>query len=196
MSAEWHYARDGHQYGPFTEDEFKRLANNRGLQPDDLVWRDGMADWMPVSSLHGLFTSPSPDRRKPCPFCGELIAESAIKCRFCGSMLVPIDGAAVRASHNPNAIGTGIKVCILLSGIADILIGIIWVGTCFGAVWGIPQIVLGVFEVVFFAQSDTMPRQTAIRRAKLLGCLEIVSGLFNPISLVCGILVLSFTARE
>lgn len=34
-------------------------------------------------------------RRKPCPMCGESIAESAVKCRFCHSMLVtspPVQG--------------------------------------------------------------------------------------------------------
>jgi TM2 domain-containing membrane protein YozV len=41
------------------------------------------------------------DRRKPCPFCGELIVESAIKCRFCSSMLVPVDGAIARSPSSP-----------------------------------------------------------------------------------------------
>ena len=30
------------------------------------------------------------DRKKRCPLCGEMIAEIAIKCRFCNSMLVPV----------------------------------------------------------------------------------------------------------
>ena len=39
MTTEWFYARDGHQYGPFLPDELRRMAGDRGLRPDDLVWR-------------------------------------------------------------------------------------------------------------------------------------------------------------
>lgn len=48
------------------------------------------------------FATASVDRRKTCPFCGELISESAIKCRFCNSILVPVDGAVgySQSSHS------------------------------------------------------------------------------------------------
>src|SRR5262245_35304317 len=34
-------------------------------------------------------TQASPQDRKPCPMCGEMIAASAVKCRFCGHYLDP-----------------------------------------------------------------------------------------------------------
>jgi hypothetical protein len=42
-----------------------------------------------VPSLDEPVSTFLPDQRKKCPFCAELIAAEAIKCRFCGSMLVP-----------------------------------------------------------------------------------------------------------
>ena len=105
MSAEWHYARDGHQYGPFTAEEFRQLANNRGLRPDDLVWREGLEDWKLASSVRGLFTTPSPSQplakveksvdEKFCHECGAVIRAKAEICPKCG----------VRQPSSPNKSG-------------------------------------------------------------------------------------------
>lgn len=54
------------------------------------------------------------DRRKACPFCAELIAESAIKCRFCGSMLSTTQGAASHAAHDRKSIGDNVAIRMIL----------------------------------------------------------------------------------
>ncbi len=72
------------------------------------------------------------------------------------------------------------------------MIGLVWISTLCGVVIGVPQIVLAIFEILFFAQADKKPLDAALSQAKLLGILEIVSGLFNLISFVCGILTLVF----
>lgn len=55
MSAEWHITRQGKQYGPFTEEKLRELAATKRLAPGDLIWRQGMAEWVAAEKLKGLF---------------------------------------------------------------------------------------------------------------------------------------------
>lgn len=52
---EWHYAKDGQQFGPISAADLKRLATTGELSATDLVWKDGMADWKKAASIKGLF---------------------------------------------------------------------------------------------------------------------------------------------
>jgi hypothetical protein len=55
MADLWYYARDGKQQGPVGSEELKRLAAAGQLRPTDLVWKDGMADWLAAAKVRGLF---------------------------------------------------------------------------------------------------------------------------------------------
>ncbi|HEY0913250.1 MAG TPA: DUF4339 domain-containing protein [Solimonas sp.] len=50
----WWYANGSQQQGPVSAGELKHIANEGGLQPDALVWREGMAEWIAASSVRGL----------------------------------------------------------------------------------------------------------------------------------------------
>ncbi len=45
----WYYVDAGQQAGPISEDELASLAGSGKIQPDTLVWREGMATWLPYS---------------------------------------------------------------------------------------------------------------------------------------------------
>jgi uncharacterized membrane protein YhaH (DUF805 family) len=52
----WFYTRNGQQTGPVTLSELQELARGGALNPRlDLVWCQGMADWMPGGEVEGLF---------------------------------------------------------------------------------------------------------------------------------------------
>ncbi|MEN6406767.1 MAG: DUF4339 domain-containing protein [Thermoguttaceae bacterium] len=57
---EWYFARGTKQVGPVSAAELKRLAGVGELRPQDLVWREGLAEWAPARSVRGLFEDGSP----------------------------------------------------------------------------------------------------------------------------------------
>lgn len=81
METTWYYAdRHGQQQGPLSREGFLQVIERERLSPDTLVWRDGLAQWQPLSSLAGelglghpvappLPASPPPPRfSAPAPF--------------------------------------------------------------------------------------------------------------------------------
>jgi hypothetical protein len=58
MASEWYYTVNGQQAPtPVSASQLRQLAANGQLQPTDLVWQEGMANWVPASSIKGLFSS-------------------------------------------------------------------------------------------------------------------------------------------
>ena len=64
-------------------------------------------------------------KRKPCPMCGELIAKTAAKCRFCGEVLDPALRKRAKKSSSSSSedelTGVDIALCVLCSGIGCIV---------------------------------------------------------------------------
>lgn len=55
MEKMWHYVKDGtEKFGPISESELRALAAGGGVLPTDLVWTEGMTDWVPYASAPGL----------------------------------------------------------------------------------------------------------------------------------------------
>jgi TM2 domain-containing membrane protein YozV len=55
VSQEWYYSVDGDRQGPISAAELKKLADAGTIKAVDLVWKDGMADWVAAKSIKGLF---------------------------------------------------------------------------------------------------------------------------------------------
>jgi hypothetical protein len=52
----WFFSRQGKQEGPIPQMQLRDLIRNRQLQLTDMVWREGMAQWLPVQSIPDLST--------------------------------------------------------------------------------------------------------------------------------------------
>jgi hypothetical protein len=63
VSKDWFYSVGDSRLGPVTEDELKRLVAEGKLKPSDLVWRDGMADWVEARTVEALFPKTEQPRR-------------------------------------------------------------------------------------------------------------------------------------
>ncbi len=54
----WYYVKDGARQGPVSFEQMRGLVAQRHLLPGDMVWRDGLADWVPASSVPELGVVP------------------------------------------------------------------------------------------------------------------------------------------
>jgi len=57
---QWLYIRNGVQSGPVSQQQLGALAAQGQLGPDDLVWSQGMPQWLPARSMPGLFAGAPP----------------------------------------------------------------------------------------------------------------------------------------
>lgn len=48
---DWFYAQHNQQHGPVTLEALVNMLQQGHLQPGDLVWREGMANWQPAGSV-------------------------------------------------------------------------------------------------------------------------------------------------
>ena len=64
--SQWFHAQDGHQNGPVSAEELRHLVSSGTVGPDDLVWCDGMPEWVPVKTL-AQFAPPAPNQIPPPP---------------------------------------------------------------------------------------------------------------------------------
>lgn len=60
MKSEWFYSKAGQQQGPVTAKQLRQMVQEKQLVPHDLVWKEGMPDWLPAVQMKGLFKPPLP----------------------------------------------------------------------------------------------------------------------------------------
>lgn len=57
---QWYYASEGEQRGPVNETDLREMVASGELQAENLVWRDGMGDWLPLGKVPELSTAITP----------------------------------------------------------------------------------------------------------------------------------------
>jgi tetratricopeptide (TPR) repeat protein len=65
MAQEWYYSKDGERQGPVTPQQLKQLAASGDLQPTDLIWKEGMDDWVQASKVKRLFSEKTGREKMP-----------------------------------------------------------------------------------------------------------------------------------
>ena len=97
----WYYAENNDRRGPIEETVFEELLRNGTIKPETLVWREGMANWLPYAQASG---SVSP--------AGGVVqggASGVARCSSCGnyfpeSDLITIAGRAICATCKPRVV--------------------------------------------------------------------------------------------
>lgn len=54
MATEWYYSKDEQRFGPVSVKELRELTSSGDIEPSDLVWKEGMSDWIPVRNIEAL----------------------------------------------------------------------------------------------------------------------------------------------
>lgn len=97
----------------------------------------------------------------------------------------------VRPRGEAYAAPWAIKVPILVSAIGNIVVACVYISTCLLAILAIPCIVLCVFEFILYVRADELRPRDFVKRAQNMAIAEVVVGLINLVSLVCGIVILA-----
>lgn len=138
---QWYYGSQGQQNGPMAESELRRLIGQGTITQATLVWREGLLEWKPLSSVTELHLPPVIGMA-PMPYaqipgyapnsalaiasmvCGIVSimmcyvhAVSAIPAVICGHMALK----KIRESEIPMA-GRGMAIAGLVTGYLGILI--------------------------------------------------------------------------
>ena len=61
-AADWHYMENGQQQGPVTAEQLRVL-----ITPSDLVWKEGLPEWVPASTIPNLLPKRSSPPPTPAP---------------------------------------------------------------------------------------------------------------------------------
>lgn len=207
----WYANFDGSNQGPTNEDGIKQWIGMAKISRNTLVWREGMTNWAEAGVVQPLWFAAltqhqsfdlTQGNQQPNPVYSGVPSNSPnVYAQVSNERLQSNSqsaGDVVTSNSHASSItlNPGINICILISGIGNILFGVFWISTLCGVVIGVPQIVLAIFELIYFSQADRKPLKAAVSQAKMLGALEIVSGLFNLISFVCGIMVVVFACNQ
>ena len=90
----WFYAKDGRRVGPVSDGELDSLAASGVIDAFTLVWREGMTEWQPLSSIRTAAAIPKAGQ-EACSQCGtfhspdDLVSFSGLKvCGACKPVVV------------------------------------------------------------------------------------------------------------
>ena len=101
----------------------------------------------------------------------------------------PVAGRDYQIAQIHSQLNT-VQGCVLASAICNLIFGSLLTLTCYGAILGIPMIILAVFEFVHHSKRLSTPAYQYASASITLGIFQIVVGLFNVVTLIMGILVL------
>lgn len=134
---QWYYSNNATQLGPVPDAELRAKLASGEVGDSDLVWREGMKDWLPVSSVPELRVVPqgggnpyqSPGFPAPLPTSGLAIASLVcgvvgLSCTILPGIAAIICGhLALREISAPNAqvTGRGFAIAGLVLGYLSIV---------------------------------------------------------------------------
>ncbi|MEJ6559677.1 MAG: GYF domain-containing protein [Akkermansiaceae bacterium] len=119
--SEWYYGQGGQQEGPFDDAAMRGRIAAGQVSATDLVWREGMAEWIPLAQVSELAAAP---------------AAAASPYETPGANPTAAAAATPYAATPPTS---GLAIAALVLGILAILSSCMYIGILFG----IPAVICG-----------------------------------------------------
>jgi hypothetical protein len=163
MKMQWYYSNNATQMGPVAEAELRAMLASGKVNATDMVWQEGMKDWLPASSVPGLCVMPQVAGNPyqpplvagsidaPIPTSGLAIASlicgivGIVTCFLPGIAAVICGHMALKQMAVPNArvTGRGMAVAGLVLGYLSILLmvalgALIFMGAVFSKTTSFP----------------------------------------------------------
>ncbi len=95
----WFYAKDEQQHGPMSAQGLKSLLGQQAVTPQTLVWRDGMANGLPMDqtelAAELLLPLPEGDTWETCAYSGDCVRRSE---------MVQIEGFWIASTHKDEVV--------------------------------------------------------------------------------------------
>ena len=160
---QWYYSNNTTQLGPVSDAELRTKLVSGEVSASEMVWREGMVDWRPVSSVaelrSALLTVPMPSR--------------------------PVSSAVEDSPYVPPAVPGGMPAYVPTSGlaIASLICGLLGLITCM-FLPGIPAVICGHMALKQLA--DPAVRMSG-RGMALVG---LITGYLSVVMLVGTVLLL------
>jgi len=63
----WWYSKNDERFGPHTAVELKEIAATGQITATDMVWKEGLPNWLPASKIKGLVSTAVPSEPPPLP---------------------------------------------------------------------------------------------------------------------------------
>lgn len=161
----------GRTLGPFLFNDIQNYASQNRLSLEASVLNKSRTNdqWVSVTRI---------------PELADLMSRSAsLQVQIAGAVAASTKAAAPDFSRSS-------AVSILVSAISNIIMALVWIGTCFGIPLGVVCIALCVLEFVFYSKRDRLNRKSFREETFWIGLFEIIVGLFNTVALICGIITL------
>lgn len=190
--SDWYYAIDGKQFGPVSDRELHDLVGDGSLHPSDFVWQEGFVDWQRAETVAGLFVDSPPESSHADP--ARAFAQTVVGEEIASETEYPQAFASSPRSafeKTPDEL----RVPLLVSGISNLIfaVGLGWTGCLLP--FAVALVVLAVYEIKLFQKSNRVSTSEYAAEAKSLATYEIIAGIFNPPTLVCGIIVMVFAGK-
>lgn len=92
----WYYSDNGQQAGPVSQEEIESRLREGAMGPDNLVWKEGMPEWLPASQVLGAavtqgFSSPATVVMQNTPMGSAAAAPLAVNPQPTGSGTVNVE---------------------------------------------------------------------------------------------------------